>query len=192
MDRPHNRDVKVQFSTEDGTAVAGGDYKKTKRMITIPKRQTSTTVAIPIVGDRKGEPDETFSAKLTNPQNAAFSEGKTEVQATGIILDNDDPLTGDRKLARGTTGADTFVLGTAKKALYAEKGNDDYLVIANFDPTQDTIELHGSATDYQLVPGQQVGLIAGTVVYRTEGGQELIGIVKDSASLSLDSGFSFV
>lgn len=191
LETPSNRDVTVRFSTENGTAVAGGDYNATSQILTIPKRQTTASIKIPIVSDQKSEPDETFTVKLTAPQNAVFSEGKTELQATGIILDNDDPLTGDRKVAGGTTEADTFELGTAEKVLYAEKGNDDYLVIANFAPTQDTIQLHGSATDYQLIP-TQVGLITGTAIYRTEGGQELIGIVKDSASLSLDSGFSFV
>ena len=58
-------------------------------------------------------------------------------------------------LFAGGAGADTFVLGDANKAFYNDgdsnsAGENNYVVLADFDRLQDTIELYGSAELYAV------------------------------------------
>jgi hypothetical protein len=78
--------VTVQYATTGGTATAGGDYTATSGTLTIPAGSTSSTIAVPILGDATIEPDETFMVNLSVPTNATIGTGT----GTGTIL-NDDP-----------------------------------------------------------------------------------------------------
>ncbi len=49
----------------------------------------------------------------------------------------------------GGAGADVFILGDTQTAYYSTGGNLDYAVITDFTNGIDTLQLHGSATDYQ-------------------------------------------
>lgn len=133
----------------------------------------------------------------------------------GITSSNEvDTLTGG-------TGADTFVLGAASLSnwlgdsllagsfhtigstgvgsffiqnhgYYERGGINDYALITDFDPAQDTIRLAGSASDYTL--GQATaGLPAGAAIYKgTASNNELIAILQNTQVSSFNSGFSFV
>ena len=78
--------VSVAYATADGTATAGSDYTATSGMLVFAPGETSKTLAVPIVGDTTGEPDETFTLTLSNPVNARLGTA----QATGAIT-SDDP-----------------------------------------------------------------------------------------------------
>ncbi|MDY6802962.1 MAG: Calx-beta domain-containing protein [Cyanobacteriota bacterium] len=88
LDRAINKNVKVGYSTEDGTAIAPTDYKKLRQSITIPKNKTEAKFRIPIQGDTQIEADENFFVNLVNPQNADIGSGR----ATVTIQDNDEPF----------------------------------------------------------------------------------------------------
>jgi hypothetical protein len=78
--------VTVRASTQDGTAtVADGDYTAVDQVITIPASQTSRTVIVPIIGDTRVEPDETFAVNLSGPSGAAIADG----QGVGTIVNDD-------------------------------------------------------------------------------------------------------
>jgi hypothetical protein len=78
-------DVTVHYSTAELTAAAGSDYIAASGSVTIPAGQTSKTFTVAVIGDRTGEPTETFAVNLSSPANAIMGDG----QAIGTILDNE-------------------------------------------------------------------------------------------------------
>lgn len=77
--------ITVQYSTSNGTAIAGTDYTTTSGTATIPAGQTCTTVTFPILDDNINEPTEIFNVNLTNPSGATVADPL----GTVTILDND-------------------------------------------------------------------------------------------------------
>ena len=82
-------EVKVDFETVDGTAVAGEDYVATSGSIVFAPGETNKSVVIAIIIDEYLEPTEEFSVLLSNPINGYIKIG--EPTATGGIA-NDDNL----------------------------------------------------------------------------------------------------
>ena len=115
------QDVTVDYATSDGTAVsAENDYVPTTGTLVIPAGQTSATVSVPVNGDVRLEPDESFFVNLSNPTNATISGN----QAIGTIL-NDESSTGvaihiNFQPAAAPTYSDYLV---DSGGLYADRGN---------------------------------------------------------------------
>lgn len=78
-------EVTVDYATADGTAVAPGDYTATSGTATIGAGASSTTVAVPVVGDTVPEADETFSVVLSNPVGATLATAT----GTGTVINDD-------------------------------------------------------------------------------------------------------
>ena len=62
---------------------------------------------------------------------------------------------GEVDILTGSKGKDTFVLGDEKRVYYSDgdpltTGDADYALITDFDPTEDTIQIKGSADLYDL------------------------------------------
>ncbi len=94
----------------------------------------------------------------------------------------------------GGAGRDTFVLGDSSGTYYDDGnlnnvGYGDYARIADFNPFEDTIELYGSADNYQL--RQMMG---GTgILLETTGVNEGISLIQGVTNLDLNADyFSFV
>ncbi|MEQ9671647.1 hypothetical protein [Coleofasciculus sp. G2-EDA-02] len=104
-----------------------------------------------------------------------------------------DPVVGEVDTLTGTANVDTFILGDGTGALYADNGVDDYALIMDFVANQDVIQLAGHAAEYQLM-ATSGSLPEGTGIYQNLGtSDELIGIVHNVSSLSLESSaFSFI
>jgi hypothetical protein len=67
--------VTVDYTTADGTAVAGIDYTAETGTVTIPAGATSATIAIPVAGNLVLQPDRTFSVELTGVEAGSTSFG---------------------------------------------------------------------------------------------------------------------
>lgn len=78
-------DVSVQYTTSDGTALAGSDYAGNAGTLTIPAGQTSGSIIVDVVGDTTPEASETLGLTLSNPTGAKIVTGT----ATGTIIDDD-------------------------------------------------------------------------------------------------------
>jgi uncharacterized repeat protein (TIGR01451 family) len=76
----------VQFTTADGTATAPEDYLTTYGSLTFAPGLTNQTIRVPVRGDRRFEPAETFFVVLTNTVSATLGGG---YRGTCTILDND-------------------------------------------------------------------------------------------------------
>ena len=97
IDHVFGDDVTVDYQTEDGTAVAGEDYVATTGTATIPAGSTSTTVSVPVVGDKVAEPKESMSLVLTDPAYGDLADGTGE----GVIVDNDTSVELNLRNAKG-------------------------------------------------------------------------------------------
>ena len=104
-----------------------------------------------------------------------------------IINGTDEIVAGyyEKDVLIGGAGADKFILGNANQAYYATAGNQDYAVIEDFDSNLDTLQLYGSAVDYQQ---QQQG----NDVFLSRNG-DLIVILENTSTLNLNgSSFEYV
>ena len=86
----------------------------------------------------------------------------------------------------GGVGVDQFILGDSNQAYYSTGGDLDYVVITDFTAGIDTVQLHGSATDYQQ--SQQ-----GSDVFLSYGvNQDLVAKFEAISYLDLNTSVTFV
>lgn len=107
---------------------------------------------------------------------------------TGVDINAINPGIEEIDTLTGGGGSDIFVLGDANNTYY-DNGDLDYALITDFNASEDSIQLHGKADDYLLVPFSQVNQ-NGTAIYRKTSTQnELISILQGGANLSLSGGY---
>ena len=91
LSSPASETVSVQYQTIDGTATSIGtkkspaDYSAASGTLTFQPGQTSKTISVQIIGDRKREANETFTLQLSNAVGANISDAT----ATATILNDD-------------------------------------------------------------------------------------------------------
>ncbi len=76
---------------------------------------------------------------------------------------------------------DRFILGDEQQSYYLGSGADDYASILDFDPEQDTIQLHGTPEDYQLIESSGDTAIS----WQQEGEPDLVASLSEVSGLSL-------
>jgi hypothetical protein len=101
LNRVSDRDVLIDYVTNDGTATAGLDYNSASGTLTIPAGLLQATLPIGVIGDTLAEDDEFFTVSLSNPratlpgQPTSIVTDETLVISdglgVGIILDDDPP-----------------------------------------------------------------------------------------------------
>lgn len=82
---PSTQAVKVNYSTYNGTALAGSDYTARVGTATIPAGSTSASFTVPVVKERVREANETFLVNLSTPVNATIADA----MAIGTIVNDD-------------------------------------------------------------------------------------------------------
>ncbi|MGH2663526.1 MAG: Calx-beta domain-containing protein [Actinomycetota bacterium] len=80
---PPGQPVTFGFSTQNGSAKAGKDYRELTGTITFAAGETSRSVSVKTLNDRKDERKEKFSVRITD------QSGGTVATATAVIRDND-------------------------------------------------------------------------------------------------------
>ena len=156
--------ITVAYSTGNGTASAGSDYQTASGTLTFAPGETSKTITVPVIGDRLGEPNETFVVNLSSPTNANIADG----QGVGTITDDEPRISiSDVTRAEGKKGQTTlFTFTVTLSAAYdqpvtmsfrtangtATTGNNDYvartgtLTFAPGETTKEvTIEVKGDS-----------------------------------------------
>jgi hypothetical protein len=143
--------VSFDAATANGTATAGSDYVALALTgQTIAAGQTSKAVSVTINGDTVFEPNETFAVNVTNVAGATVTDG----QATGTILDDDEPTLSisDARVVEGNSG--TAQLGFRVSLSAPEAGNVSFRLTTS----------DGSATaagDYTAIAGATYSIPAG-------------------------------
>jgi hypothetical protein len=77
--------VTVNYSTANGSAVAGNDYQADSRSLTFLPGQTTKTIVLRTWNDAAAEPSETFTINLSGAVGALIADG----QAAATIQDDD-------------------------------------------------------------------------------------------------------
>jgi hypothetical protein len=128
--------ITVQYSTANGTALAGSDYTATSGTLTFTPGVTSQTISIPILNDSVNEANETFTLKLTSPTNAILGGTATvtttitdtlSASTTTTLPANVENLTlTGSSVINGTGNAGNNILtgNTANNTLNGGAGND--------------------------------------------------------------------
>lgn len=103
------QNVTVNYTTQDGTAVAGTDYTTTSGTATITAGSTSTTITVPVLHNALFELDKTFTLKLSGGSGYLVS-GST-LTATGTIVNDDVAPTisiANASVTEGNSGTSTM------------------------------------------------------------------------------------
>ncbi len=106
LSTPSGRDVRVHYVTSPATASAG-DFAPVSGEVLLKAGQTAFDVPVAIRGDRRFEPDETFTLNLFNSANATLADAS----GTGTIANDDDDVVSVENLTlveRPTTVAFTI------------------------------------------------------------------------------------
>lgn len=129
LSAPSTQPVTVAYTTADGSATAGSDYQTASGTVTFAPGATTKTITVPLIGDRVGEPNETFAVNLGSPTNAVIADG----QAVGTIVD-DEPLVSisDVTKREGRKNTTSFVFTVTLSAAY------DQPVTLSFQTVNDT------------------------------------------------------
>jgi chitinase len=101
------RDVTVNVSTADGSAVAGSDYTVGASSVVIPAGTLSVPYGVALVDDSQNEGTENFIVNLTAPTAATCTGGAADCSGTGTITDDDAQPTlsvGSATVTEGTGG----------------------------------------------------------------------------------------
>jgi hypothetical protein len=72
------RTVEVDYTTRDGSAMAGEDYEATSDTVVFPPFEVEAEITVPVFGDREDEPEETFFVELSEPVNAELADDEAE------------------------------------------------------------------------------------------------------------------
>ncbi|MGI9213104.1 MAG: Calx-beta domain-containing protein, partial [Methylococcaceae bacterium] len=145
LSAPSSQTVSVDYSTQNGSAVAVSDYSYTLQTATFAPGQTSQTIQIPIVGDTTVEQDESFRVNLSNPVNVNLGNERS----AQVTIINDDVVLPTISIS-GTTiteGND----GTRNAELTVNLSAASSQTITVNYTTQDGSAIAGS--DYQLTRG---------------------------------------
>ena len=89
LSKTNDQVISVDFTTADGSALAGADYLPTNGTVVFNPGETNQTVVVSVLGDRLDETNETFFVNLSNPTPTNIDLAYT--QGLGTILDNDPP-----------------------------------------------------------------------------------------------------
>jgi hypothetical protein len=98
-----NQDVTVDFATVDSwSATAASDYVARSGQVTIPAGQLTAPIDISVLGDRVGEPTETFAVRLSSAVDAFITDGL----GIATITDDEPRITIDSfvSAAEGNSG----------------------------------------------------------------------------------------
>ncbi|MDB9469060.1 phytase, partial [Dolichospermum circinale] len=140
--------VKVNYSTNDGTAKEGTNYTKTSGVITFNPGEITKTISVAIADNSVVETDRSFTVSLSNPVGVAIADASATVTITDTFVATESTvlapgvenltLTGTANIngtgnnnnntITGNSGDNTLNGGTGKDTLIGGAGNDTYII----------------------------------------------------------------
>lgn len=137
--------VTIDFTTVDGTAVAGSDFVAATSSLLFLPGETSKTISIATIGDHIGEPIEYFSISLST-QNSYASVGSTIVGAT--IYDDEPQLSITDAYLSGTTFTFTVTISGNHDAVSVDFTTANVTAVAGVDYITNFGTLHFADNEY--------------------------------------------
>jgi hypothetical protein len=154
-----NQTITVNYSTADGSAVAGKDYVAKTGQLTFGPGDTTMTIMIAVKGDLIDEFDENFYVNLSGASSNAVIY---DSQGVGTILDNDPPpsLTiGDASVLEGNRGTKVLTF-TVKLSAASEKWVYVNFATANGTATTGNNDYRATSGTLSFAPGQTTATIS--------------------------------
>ncbi len=173
---PSNEPVFLVLEYENDTAKAGEDYFPGQRSVTIPAGQVSADITVPTTGDDKPESTETFKVKLKKSDGSSFATNDpvTTIDATGIIIDN------DQKPEQPKNGGKTF---NDPRIVTIDKQYHDFQAAGEFTLIESTTgDLKIQVRQQPIGNNPRSNVSDNTAVATVLGGKR-IGIYKDQGLL---------
>jgi hypothetical protein len=135
LQRPSQEAISVSYATVSGTATAGSDFLAKSGVLTIPPGGTSGIVTIMVKGDRTAEPQETFTVRLTNPQNARL----WRTTGIGTIINDDNPTVAPVRVSIGSASVVEGDVGTRalRFAVTLSASSPNRAVSVDYDTEED-------------------------------------------------------
>ena len=168
----------VEFSTVDGSALAGTDYTATSGTLTFSAGATARTITVPILGDPLPDTTETFLVNLFAPSANATLQ---DAQATGTILPAvpiPDLTIGDVSLPEGNAGTTDFVFTLSLSSPASEQ-----IVVGFATGTPASGDLATPGVDYTST--------SGTVTFSPSESQAMVTVAV-SGDTTLESSEAFL
>jgi chitinase len=137
--------VTVNYSTQNGTAVAGADYVASSGKLTFAVGETSKTILVPVRGDRTVETDKFFMLNLQSAKQAKIADG----QAIVAIRDDEPRISVDSVYGlEGNAGTKAFTFTVSLTA-----------------PYDDTVTVNYATANSSATAGSDFGASAGTLTF---------------------------
>jgi len=149
VSEPHSNAVSVNYTTVNGSALAGSDYDAVSGTLTFKKNEMTKTISVPVRGDNLAEGTESFTVQLSNGKTAWIADGSATVRIT-----DDDPRisVSDRSASEGNSGATEYKFTVSLSAASNQTVTVDYTT-NNGTATagSDYVATNGTVT---FLPGQ--------------------------------------
>jgi secreted trypsin-like serine protease len=84
-----NQWLSVEYTTRDGTAIAGQDYIAQQGRLVLYPGENQALVAVEVIGDNTNEANETFYLDVYNPVGGSFGVGVSQLSAMRTIVNDD-------------------------------------------------------------------------------------------------------
>ncbi len=91
-------EIIINYTTENGTAIAGSDYTNSSGSVTIAAGDTTASIPVDVIGDTVEEDSEAFQVRITSIQGMAELDPSRD-RARVTILDNDGAASGPQLFA---------------------------------------------------------------------------------------------
>ncbi len=149
--------VTVNYATANGTALAGRDYTGQTGLVTFQAGTTTQTISIPLTGDSEFEPDETFTVKLSKPQQATLDPNAATATVT---LQNDDEAIlsiAGGQITEGNSGSRNFDAVVTLSSPASQPVTVDYTTLngtasagADYSPMSGTLTIPAGKTSQKI------------------------------------------
>ncbi|NOT88414.1 MAG: nuclease [Lysobacter sp.] len=117
--------VSINYTTADGTAIAGSDYTANSGTVTIAEGATSTTVDILVTGDTVSEANETFFVRVTAATGATIADN----EGLGTIQNDDVTVVSIAQIqGSGLTSPVNGAIVTTEGIVTAQKFNNGFFL----------------------------------------------------------------
>ena len=172
LDVPSTKPITIDFTTVDGTGIAGEDYVGVSGQLEFAPGETSKTIEVAVLGDKLDEVDEAFTIHLSNPNNADILNN----HGTGTIVNDDNPPTvtvDNLTITEGDSGTAEAIFTVSLSEASGKEITLDY-----------------STVDGDAVAGEDYEAIAGTLTFAPGETTKTIAVTVNGDNLDeLDEAF---
>ena len=162
LSNPFDQEIKLNYVTQDGTAVAGSDYESASGSVTFAIGETSKSINIAIANDGIYEDQESFTVSISLASNSLGNQSLGNITSgTGSVNINDD----DPAPVFGITGASAN-----------EDAGTVTLTITRENSSQMDVSVDYLASDDSAVAGQDYDAASGTVTFSPNETEKTISI----------------